>query len=185
MTCTKINQTDRSAWHAPLRCENETSNISVSFLPHTFPFFGTFGQELNTSHVFSETRVLDSIPSRGKFIVHLHHFLHLAPFHLSVIEARLKLLREAIKRLLDRNPHVIILYQSAHSVYSRQTMNGVFFVELQRKILKGLGDRMMFVLTWPMTIAVDNDVVHPANAANFTSLYLGHVCGRLSRSFPV
>ncbi|KAK7002654.1 NXPE family member 3 [Biomphalaria glabrata] len=176
--CQEKMKRNSGVWHAPLLCESENNSISISYLPHSFPFFGSTGEELPTEHVFSETRFLDSVPADAKYIIHFHHFLHLAPFHLGHMEHRLKLIREALKRLLDRNPHVIFLYQSAHSVYIRQTMNGIFYVELQRRILEGLGDRVMFVFTWPMTIALDNNEVHPHIADKFTKLYMGHICGR-------
>ncbi|KAH9495287.1 hypothetical protein Btru_016332 [Bulinus truncatus] len=165
-------------WHKGLKCENSTYNISIQFYPHSFPFFGSTGEKLTTDNVISEVKLMDSIPKDGKYIVHLHHFMHLAPFHLSLLESRLKLVRESIMRLLDRNPHVIVIYQSAHSVYIRYSMNGAFFVEIQRRILRGLGDRVMFMFTWPMTVAVNNDDVHPPICNSFTAYYMGHICGR-------
>ncbi|KAK0048517.1 NXPE family member 3 [Biomphalaria pfeifferi] len=179
--CQEKMYRNNAVWHAPLLCEDELNNISISYLPHTFPFIGTHGQELSKKHVFSETKVLDSIPKEGKFIIYFHHFMHLNAFHLSVLEYRLILIREAAKRLLDRNPHVIILYQSAHYAFQEHkfTRSGKFFVELQRRILRGLGERVMFVNTWPMTIAVNNYINHPINAGDFTTLYTGHICGRL------
>ncbi|KAI8785517.1 NXPE family member 3, partial [Biomphalaria glabrata] len=173
----KIERTAK-IWHAPLRCENETTNMSISYFPHSFPFLGSTGRSLNNTDLRAETTVLDSIPSHGKYIVHFHHFLHLVAYHLSYLEYRLGRLREAIERLLARNPHVVVLYQSAHSVYNRQSMNGVFFQQLQRRVLRGLGERVMFVYTWPMTMAADNDNVHPQIAPKFTTYYLGHICGR-------
>ncbi|KAK0048516.1 NXPE family member 3 [Biomphalaria pfeifferi] len=172
-----------AVWHAPLLCEQENNNISISYLPHTFPFVGSLGQELPKHHVFSETRLLDSIPNEGKFIIYFHHFMHINSFHLSVLENRLQMIREAVKRLLDRNRHVIFLYQSAHyvSVFDsyEYTRHGKFFAEFQRRILRGLGERVMFVNVWPMTIAVDNNDVHPPIFADYTKLYTGHICGRL------
>ncbi|KAK7002653.1 NXPE family member 4, partial [Biomphalaria glabrata] len=141
------------------------------------------GQELPKHHVFSETRLLDSIPNEGKFIIYFHHFMHINSFHLSLLENRLQMIREAVKRLLARNPHVIFLYQSAHYVSVldsyEYTRHGKFFAEFQRRVLRGLGERVMFVNVWPMTIAVDNNNVHPPIFADYTKLYTGHICGRL------
>ncbi|KAH9495285.1 hypothetical protein Btru_016313 [Bulinus truncatus] len=166
-------------WLRELKCVNTTNNITFQFLPHSFPFFGLMEDKRTHSDVYSEVQLLDSIPKDGKYIVHLHTFIHLAPFHLSLLETRLKLVRDAMKRLLDRNPHVIIIYQSAHSFYSIQSMNGAFILEIQRNILKGLGDRVMFMFTWPMTVATDNNDLHPAVAISFTHYYMGHICGRI------
>ncbi|KAK0043159.1 NXPE family member 3, partial [Biomphalaria pfeifferi] len=181
----KVERT-KTAWHATLLCEDERNNISISYLVHSYPFLASHGEELPIGRTVSDTRLLDSIPSNGKYIIHFHHFLHLAPYHLSVAETRLKLIRDAVRRLLDRNPHVIILYQSAHYVSGLNfwTRGGIFYVELQRRILRGLGDRVMFVFTWPMTIAADNDDFHPHIAKSFTHLFTGHICGRLFKSTP-
>ncbi|KAK6958584.1 NXPE family member 4, partial [Biomphalaria glabrata] len=170
-------------WHAPLRCDNNQTNMSIQYFPHNFPFYGSQKEEVNPEVLYSEARLLDSLPKHGRYVVHLHTFLHLTPFHFSILDHRLRVTREAIQRLLDRNPHVIIVYQSAHSAYDRRPGNyhklGVFLVELQRSILRGLGDRVMFSFTWPMTVAVANDDEHPPISNQFAKYYLGYICGRL------
>ena len=125
---------------------------------------------------------MDAIPATGKYIVHLHNYLHFAPFHLGLAEQRLRLLRAAAKRLLARNPHVIVVYQSAHTAYTHSPKNkhklNALLVELQQKIMSGLGSRAMFVRTFPITVAAENDDCHPKVANLFTKLYMGHICGR-------
>ncbi|XP_055872838.1 NXPE family member 3-like isoform X3 [Biomphalaria glabrata] len=171
------------AWHAPLRCENNTFNISIQFYPHKLPFYGSKEESLKNEVLYSEVTILDSIPNVGKYIVYIHNFLHMVPFHLSLSEHHLKLVRQAVKRVLARNPQVIIVYQSAHSAYDRTPMNkhkmGVFLLEMQKSLLKDLGERVMFVNTWPMTVAMANSEGHPQFSEMFTDLYFGSVCQRV------
>ncbi|KAH9495290.1 hypothetical protein Btru_016342 [Bulinus truncatus] len=170
-------------WHAPLRCDNDNNKMSIRYFPHKFPFYGSLKEDIKNEALYSEVNMLDEIPKDGKYVVYIHLFLHLVPFHLSLADQRLRLIREATKRLLARNSRVIVVFQSAHSAYDRTPMNkhkmGAFLLELQRNILKGLGDRVMFVLTWPMTAAVANADGHPQISNIFTHYYLAYVCGRL------
>ena len=130
----------------------------------------------------SSVKEMDAIPARGKYIVHLHHFLHFMPFHFGLVEHRLHLLRAATERLLARNPQVIVVYQSAFSSYDHSPKNkhklNALLVELQRTVMSGLGPRVMFVRTFPITVAIENKSGHPKESNKFMSLYMGHICGR-------
>ncbi|CAL1535994.1 unnamed protein product [Lymnaea stagnalis] len=83
---------------------------------------------------------------------------------------------------MARNPHVIVVYQSAFTALDREIRNkhkmSGFVLRLQKEILRGLGDRVMFMFTWPMTIAAENTDGHPTVSDQFTKFYMGHVCGR-------
>ena len=130
----------------------------------------------------SAVQKMDAIPATGKYIVHLHNFLHFMPFHLGLAEQRLRFLRAAAKRLLARNPHVIVVYQSAHTAYTNSPKNkfklNALLVELQQTIMSGLGSRAMFVRTFPITVATENNDGHPKQSNIFTKIYMGHICGR-------
>ncbi|XP_059140555.1 NXPE family member 3-like isoform X2 [Physella acuta] len=169
-------------WHAMLLCDNFTMGVSLAYYPAKHPFYGSFQEDLSIDVIYSSVEKLDSIPAEGKYIVHLHDFLHLVPFHLSVLEHRLGLVRLAVQRLLARNPTAYIIYQSAHSAYAgwrgiRHKMD-YYLLDLQRNAMKGLGERVMFAYTWPMTVAVKNMETHPEISHQFLNLYMGHICGR-------
>uniref|UniRef100_A0A2C9MA65 NXPE C-terminal domain-containing protein n=1 Tax=Biomphalaria glabrata TaxID=6526 RepID=A0A2C9MA65_BIOGL len=39
--CQEKMKRNSGVWHAPLLCESENNSISISYLPHSFPFFGS------------------------------------------------------------------------------------------------------------------------------------------------
>ena len=140
------------------------------------------GEQVKPEVLRSAVEEMDAIPTTGKYIVHLHNFLHFMPFHLGLTEHRLLQLRAAIERLLVRNPHVIVIYQSAHSSYdhSPNIPHSLItqLVDLQQRTLSGLGSRVMFARTFPIAVAVANSKDHPEISNQFTALYMGHICGR-------
>ncbi|RUS79004.1 hypothetical protein EGW08_013215, partial [Elysia chlorotica] len=172
----------RSTWHAPLWCDNDRLNISVKYFPPMHPFYGSIGELLKPEVLSSEVSKIDAVPARGKFIVHLHHFLHFMPFHLALAEQRLKAVRAAVKRLLARNPQVFVVYQSAFASYDRSPKNkhklNAMLVEIQRTVMRGLGPRVMFVQALPIMVALENKSGHPKESDQFLALYMGHICGR-------
>ncbi|CAL1535999.1 unnamed protein product [Lymnaea stagnalis] len=178
VNCTeKVNRT-QVTWHAPLWCDVEDLGLSIKYYPPKMPFYGSVGEDLPNHVLYSSVSQLDAIPADGKYLVHLHHFLHLVPFHLSIAEHWLRLIRKAIERLMARNPHVIVVYQSAFTAFNRYMLMSGFLLQMQKEILRGLGDRVMFMFTWPITIASENHYGHPTVSDQFTQIYMGHVCGR-------
>ncbi|CAL1535995.1 unnamed protein product, partial [Lymnaea stagnalis] len=180
--CTEKIKRTQVTWHAPLWCDVDSLGLSIKYYPPKMPFYGSVGEDLPNHVLYSSVSQLDAIPADGKYLVHLHHFLHLVPFHLSLAEHRLRLIRKAIERLMARNPHVIVVYQSAHTaidkvIRNKHKMSG-FLLDMQKEILRDLGDRVMFMFTWPMTIAAENTDGHPTVSDQFTKFYMGHVCGR-------
>ncbi|GFO08604.1 nxpe family member 3 [Plakobranchus ocellatus] len=180
--CRNIIARSKRNWHAPLRCDREELNISIKYFPPMHPFYGSLGEQIKPEVLSSAVEKMDAIPARGKYIVHLHNFLHFMPFHLGLVEHRLRLLRAAVERLLARNPHVFVIYQSAHSAYDHGEKNwhklNAFLVELQRQIMSGLGPRAMFVRAFSLTVANENKDGHPQISNQFMWLYMGHICGR-------
>uniref|UniRef100_A0A0B7A9D9 NXPE C-terminal domain-containing protein n=2 Tax=Arion vulgaris TaxID=1028688 RepID=A0A0B7A9D9_9EUPU len=182
VNCTQKIDRTKVAWHAPLQCDNDAIGLSIKYFPPKEPFYGSTHEDIPIEALHSSVILLDSIPSTGNYLVYLHHFLHLITFHLSVAEHRFRLLRAAIERLLARNSKAYVIYQSVHSAYDTRLYNknklNVFLLILQRNIFSGLGDRVMFTLTWPMTIAVGNKDGHPPIRNQFTAVYMGYMCGR-------
>ncbi|XP_059166843.1 NXPE family member 3-like [Physella acuta] len=168
--------------HAPLQCDIDNLGLSIKYFLPRHPFYGSIGEDLPNSVLHSTIQIMDGIPASGKYLVHLHQFLHLMPFHLSVAEHHLRLVRAAIQRLVSRNPSVLVVYQTAHTalagVYRNKQTLGVYLLELQRRMLRGLGDRVMLAVTWPMTLVSENSDPHPAIRDQFLKLYMGHLCGR-------
>ncbi|GFR73955.1 NXPE family member 3, partial [Elysia marginata] len=182
VNCRNIIKRARHNWHAPLWCDNEALKISVKYFPPMHPFYGSVGEQVKPEVLSSPVEKMDAIPATGKYIVHLHLFLHFMPFHLGLAEHRLQLLRSSTERLLARNPHVFVIYQSAFSSYDHSAKNkhkmNILLAELQRTIMAGLGSRVMFVRTFPITVAIENKSGHPKESNQFMNLYMGHICGR-------
>ncbi|CAL1535998.1 unnamed protein product [Lymnaea stagnalis] len=180
--CTEKIKKTQVTWHAPWWCDVDSLGLSIKYYPPKMPFYGSMGEDLPNHVLYSSVSQLDAIPADGKYLVHLHHLLHLVPFHLSIAEHRLRLIRKAIERLMARNPHVVLVYQSAFTSFDKGIKNkpkiSYFLLKLQREIFRDLGDRVMFMFTWPMTIAAENSDRHPTIANKFTKFYMGHVCGR-------
>ena len=55
--------------------------------------------------------VVDSLPSRGRVWVVMHHYFHMAVYHISAFHNMVKSIRAAVGRLLDRNPDAWVLVQ--------------------------------------------------------------------------
>ncbi|XP_059146114.1 NXPE family member 3-like, partial [Physella acuta] len=86
----KIPRT-KVVWHAPLQCDIDNLGVSIKYFPPKHPFYGSMGEDIPNSVLYSTIQIMDGIPASGKYLVHLHQFLHLMPFHLSVAEHHLRL----------------------------------------------------------------------------------------------
>ncbi|XP_059166882.1 uncharacterized protein LOC131949128 isoform X2 [Physella acuta] len=180
--CEDKIQMTKVKWHAPLLCVNESLGLYIKYFPHKHPFYGAPREYISNTDVHSSLQLMDNIPKEGKYVVHIHEYLHIVSFHMSVVENHLLLVRDAIKRLVERNPTAYVIYQTVHAAFDngcpvKQRMNA-FMLELQRRVLRGVSDRVMLAVTWPMTVASANKLCHPTVSDQFLKFYMGHICGR-------
>ncbi|CAG5130984.1 unnamed protein product, partial [Candidula unifasciata] len=171
-------------YHAPRTCENRTSNFSIQSIPHSNPFHIGLRHFYTTSYLHSPEKIIGSIPSEGRYIIGLSHYLHYTAHHVSVYERALIALRETIIRLLKRNPHVLILLRGPHVaerepyIYYMGDVWGQYFVAIQKETFRDLQDHIIYFPTWDITVASEDTFIHPACNDHLSDVMFQFLCGR-------
>ena len=62
------------------------------------------------------SQVIDAIPSTGRVWVLVHHYMHLTVVHTSAYQGMVRATREAVGRLLGRNPEARVIVQVGGAV---------------------------------------------------------------------
>jgi hypothetical protein len=149
-------------------------NTTVTFSPVEYPkFMGHWWRErLLYGGVAKQ---IDNITSKGSLILVIHYYLHISYSHLNVVFMRLKAAKEAIQRLMDRNPDVIVGIRGPHVTSIEYNFNhaiggdnlGIYLNEMTRYVFKDLKHKVVFLDGWGMTIALENEFIHPVDAVPF------------------
>ncbi|CAG5114989.1 unnamed protein product, partial [Candidula unifasciata] len=100
---------DKIRWHKPLKCANESLNLTMEWFPHSHPFYTDSDAWADNNWITAANKVIDAIPSNGRHFVYINHFLHLTSTHISAYVAMMTAIKESIKRLLMRNPDCFLV----------------------------------------------------------------------------
>ncbi|BFZ13165.1 hypothetical protein BsWGS_16204 [Bradybaena similaris] len=185
---TKCNETvfgeECDKYHAPKTCENKTSNFSVQHISHPNPFHVGLGRFLSTANLRSPEELFGSIPSEGRYIIFFCHYLHFTAHHISVYERALAALRDAILRLLQRNPHVILMLRGPHVaerspyIYYMGDVWAQYLITIQEETFRDLQDRIIYFPTWDITEASEDTTIHPNCNNHLSDVMFQFMCGR-------
>ncbi|XP_046363439.2 NXPE family member 3-like isoform X1 [Haliotis rufescens] len=175
----------RNFYQGPTVCEayHTKYNYTVYLLPHGFPMWFAEANKTITQPVFAR---LDDIPpgSTDIILINLYAHFHFTPIH--IYRARVHRTKLAIENLLKRSPGIKIAIKSPHkfSVPKPVTPLGGMWGPAYENILKkefvNLYDRVLYLDIWDMTVAFENEEIHPNGALvnMMLQVFLGFICGK-------
>ena len=190
---------------SPKTCVNAGLNLTVSWWPHAYPFntpgnqwsilIDEAGQAVTnrttsfatSSRLAPTCRHIDSIPSSGRVLVVMHHYFHLVMHHVSAYHEMVRSVKEAVVRLVKRNPRAVVVVRGPHSLYKSCWKDhyvagdgmGRFMEDLLVEEFKDLSDRVIYLRTWDLTVATENKLQHPETVPVIHEQLLDLVCGRI------
>ena len=201
-----------TGWHKPIKCVNSQLNFSSLWRAHSSPWChsqtmwailmnpGDLESERTTDPLFSDApdgivnqlnpspAFIDALPSAGRMLVILHHYFHFTMHHFSGYHNMVILLRDAVKRLVARNPDALVMVRGPHAAYEGWPgahyvggdMLGRFFEEVLVEEFRDVSDRVFYIRNWDMTVAVENYDVHPPEFVQeaIVKMMLNYACGR-------
>jgi len=155
-------------WTVKTVCSNKAMNFKVIFTPHEY--------HLYLKRVFSPVAryggvpfQIDALPSTGRYVVIVHYYLHIMGAHLSVAHDRLLALKEAVRRLLSRNPQAGVGFRGPHTISTEWSINhsmggdvqALFYLPIVREVFRDIRHQVIFLDGWEMTTAIENERIHP------------------------
>ncbi|XP_052765648.1 NXPE family member 4-like [Mya arenaria] len=136
----------KEKWHKPATCRNDKLNFSAGW----FPF--SAGNDENSYTLYSIARHIDDIPDNEEPLVVVHLFLHMVPYHHSVFQTKMELIRNSVVRLLRRNPNAKVFIKAPHTYLNspagRVRLNdffGYLYTNILYKIFRGFHDKIVFL----------------------------------------
>ncbi|XP_059140774.1 NXPE family member 2-like [Physella acuta] len=152
-------------WPLKGRCYVPEYNITINLIPHEPPRYSLFRRSDNFTGV---PDFIQTLPANEKHVLIIHYYLHFTPAHLSVLSLRMRKLRTALEVLFAKNPNILVGLRGPHIVslyYPNHAVGGdplgPQFLELIRKRLRGLEDKVVFLDLWEMSIGIENLDYHP------------------------
>ena len=147
----------------------KTDNIKVHFTPHEHPLYVSKAwKQLDVDYIGVPDKI-DAIPSKGRQFLVIHYFLHVTTVHLGLARARFESARDAIVRLLARNPQAYVAIRGPHTVslnhYYDIAIGGDslarHLVEIIAEVFEDLQDRVIFLDGWETSLTVGSSGIHP------------------------
>ena len=185
-----------NSWHRKRSCIRSDIRFAMFWQHHGLPAHPVVGGWAPKSHFRSVAAQINAVPSSGRYIVVVHLYLHLAIHHYHVFLERVRSVKMAAEKLLQRNPEAVIAIKGPHTAVN-YTERSPFLVSdmmgpLMREIIvsefRGLRERVLFLDFWDMTISAENTELHPAAFVSqaMVDVFLDHVCGLSPprRTFP-
>ncbi|CAL1532345.1 unnamed protein product [Lymnaea stagnalis] len=160
--------TQPGGWPDQEVCTNFKKGITVVFTPHEYPLY--LGLPWKHKLLYGGVaKQIDAMPSKGRVVVIVHYFLHVMVSHLAVTRVRLIALRDAIDRLLKRNPDAMAAFRGPHVSSFEWDYNhtiggdvlGMIYLSMLKEIFSTLKDKVVFLDGWDMTSSIENSAFHP------------------------
>ncbi|GFO39287.1 nxpe family member 2 [Plakobranchus ocellatus] len=161
-------------------------NINIHYSPHEHPLYVTkIWKNLDVAFIGVPQKI-DAIPSKGRQFLLLHYYLHLTYVHLGAARLRLLAARDAIARLLARNPEAVVGIRGPHTVamnanydiaYGGDTL-ARFLLEMILEDFAGLQDRVLFLDGWEGSLTLQSEGIHAAgpSVAEIARKFFSFVC---------
>ncbi|XP_059175213.1 NXPE family member 4-like [Physella acuta] len=152
-------------------CYDKSIDLTITLISHEPPKYAL------TKRVDNFTGVPDfiqTLPRNKKLVLIIHYYLHYTAAHLSVLSLRMRKLRDAIEKMLETNPNVLVGLRIPHVTSKYYTTNhavggdplGPQYIELIRERFRGLEDKIVFLDLWEMSIGIENVDYHPPQYIN-------------------
>lgn len=167
---TKAEKTPAN-WHNQFIKRDKLNGITFTFTALEYPLYLGYSW---ASRLFygGVAKQIDNIPSNGTHFLVIHYYYHIVPSHLNIAYFRLTALRDAIQRLINRNPDVVVGIRGPHVSSIEYDFNhtvggdnlGAYFLEMLQHVFADLKNKVIFLDGWEMTLAMENPWLHPDNA---------------------
>ncbi|CAL1532344.1 unnamed protein product [Lymnaea stagnalis] len=162
--------TQRGGWPDQETCTNVNKDITVVFTPHEYPLYLAVGWTKKLPYG-GVAKQIDALPSAGRVLLVVHYYLHVVVSHLAVTRVRLAALRDAIDRLLKRNPYAMVAFRGPHVTSydwdNNHTLGGDvlggFYLNMLKEVFSNLKAKVVFLDGWEMTSSIENELYHPTD----------------------
>lgn len=182
---TRAKFTRPGLWPRSAEAKNMKWNITIKFYPHDYPLYLGLKWEPLLQYGSVE-QIIERIPSTGRHLVILHYYLHLVPFHLTVMKSRLEAAFKAIARLLKRNADARVAFRGPHVACEGWGTNPSIggdplakqYLGLISTVFKNLENEVLFLDGWEMTLALESIDYHPDNIVpnEMINTFLSFLC---------
>ena len=192
--CDKYSKEKLQHWHTPRLCTNPDINFTMTWHVHGFPNHDAPDHWSETADSIRSTDVLNSVPSKGRYIVVVHLYTHYTLHHYRVLYDHLKATRLATESLLKRNPEAVVVFKGPHIEFNTPNlrvstpihigdMMGQLIRQMAVKAFQDLHDRVVYLDLWDMSIAAENKEIHPdefvLNA--MVDFLMDHICPKAQK----
>ncbi|KAI8496648.1 Neurexophilin [Branchiostoma belcheri] len=146
----------------PLYARDYLNNITVKFQIHGPPLRFGWTQEFHIKYL---ANALDEVSGGPGDVVGITIWAHFTSFPVNVYRERIKAVRAAIKRLLQRSPETLVVIKSANTNTGNMLYEGDWLAQrldmIMRETFRGLN--VVLVDAWEMTTAQHwhADNLHP------------------------
>ena len=154
----------------PHICLAKQANFKMYYEIHEMPYHGAIGGVLHKNIFKSPINILNEIPSKGRYVVFVHIYLHYTCHHYALFAEEMHRIREASERALARNSDLRIILRGPHALTLYEGKGWTFvggndiaveiYDDIIRKEFEPLKDKVYYILPWNMTIAIPGNF-HP------------------------
>ncbi|CAG5114990.1 unnamed protein product, partial [Candidula unifasciata] len=185
-SCKDLLTAAKKKWHKNLKCAHDQLNFTLEWVPHSLPFCTDAAIWSDIGWNAASNKVIDRIPSTGRYLIYINHYLHATGSHISAYIAVMNAIKDSIKRLLMRNPDVFIAIQGPLTIcpfgnrpfFLYGDMLRQFFAGVQYQLFEDLRDHVYYMQTLDITIVTQNDNSHPKHNWQISNQLTGFICGR-------
>ena len=163
--------------------EYRAFNITMTFSKHEFPFHNINFPPYNITSMPLEVKKLESVSTPGKdLVVLLHYNQHLQAYPTKEFHRRIKGLIPAIKSLLIAKPGVKIIFKGPHMTIDDvrwfDPRISIIYIDILHKEFQGLEDRVIYLDTWSVTVALNSESPHPFGNAFISQIHqlMSYIC---------
>ena len=176
-----LNVTNRK--NGPITGYDETSNISVSFQFHGFPFTTGFAKVADIDYVANR---LDQLKAGSKPVIFISMWAHFWIFDTTFYRNRLQSVKNAITRLKQRSPGAKIFFKTPNTYTGKGELWGAniwYVVELDRVLREEMANFLDVTVidVWDMTVGHRTGLnIHPDNLVveQEVSMLLSFLCSK-------
>ncbi|XP_046549664.1 NXPE family member 2-like [Haliotis rubra] len=171
-------------WPYPSTLYSQRYNYAVFWSTHELPFTNT--EEFVLRHAHKAAHVyIDELPANNRDIVILHLYLHFTAYPPTLLQTHIQRIVQSVKALLARAPEAKVFVKGPHAFNDNKNNRGVIddywgkiYTQIYKKEFKDVQDQVYFLDFWDMTVAAENDDVHP-NVTVYDAMIhslLGYIC---------
>ncbi|XP_046549617.1 NXPE family member 3-like [Haliotis rubra] len=165
-------------WHRQSRSQREDLNFKMSWTPHELPLYFGDATRATARPVYVN---VDEIPSGSNDLVVIHMYAHFTNHQPHVYRESIRRTANAVKRLLQRSPKVIVGIKGPHYYTYPDNLAGGWshiYDTIIREEFRDVSSKVIYINAWDVVLASKARELHPvawAVEATFNS-FLNDAC---------